>query len=148
MARDSNGLRFLPQQLLDYGELQWAQDEQDERRRLARLAQTMEAGWFGEYRGPTPDFGWEIYDGGAGELSLRTLDASGVPLQRDPSRPAPENDTVTLGVDPIGQVLEQGLKHSTISMSPSVCRTTSPTMMVSGGWPRRTPPVLPRTFSR
>lgn len=111
MARDSNGLRFLPQQLLDYGELQWAQDEQDERRRLARLAQTMEAGWFGEYRGPTPDFGWEIYDGGAGELSLRTLDASGVPLQRDPSRPAPENDTVTLGVDPIGQVLEQPIGY-------------------------------------
>lgn len=107
MARDSNGLRFLPQQLLDYGELQWAQDEQDERRRIARLARTIEAGWFGEYRGPTPDFGWEIHDGGSGELALRTLDASSVPLQLDPSRPTPENDTVSLGMDPSGHVLEQ-----------------------------------------
>jgi len=105
MPGNSPGLRYLNDLRLGYEELAWLQDDYDLHARLHRMASAYEPGWVGGSwlaNGAT-GLGWNIVDGGTGNLAVDSIDGGdeGLALFRRRNN----TDAPALGVDPDGQLL-------------------------------------------
>jgi hypothetical protein len=98
----SNGLRYLSKALLGFDELEWQEDEHNERAAWFRSQGAHEAGWLIERVGAALNGGWDIKST-SGVLSVRTT-ISSVPELVDQCRP--NTSRPFLGVDRDGNVLE------------------------------------------
>ncbi len=79
--RDSNGLKYKSQLKLGVDELQWLQDEADERRRMLVLGAADQLGWFGGYwpHGQAA-FGWQVNDPATNGVLRLQLPVGGAPF--------------------------------------------------------------------
>lgn len=99
----SNGLRHLSKMLLGFDELQWSQDERNERQDWARLAGAHECGWLIESVGTALNAGWDIRNPTGGQLMIRTTISGATELV---DRTRASSVRPYLGVDRDGHVLE------------------------------------------
>ena len=101
---DTNGNRTLDQQLIGYDVLEWTQAERLQRIARARIGLAHECGWLGEWVGPHPNLGWEVFAAGGNVLGTRSEDG-GVP---DDPFPIDRTRSIVpfVGVDPAGNVIE------------------------------------------
>lgn len=79
--RDTNGLKYKRNLKLGMDELQWMQDEADERRRMAVLGMAAEPGWYGAFwpHGQAA-LGWTITDPATNGILRLQLSSAGNPF--------------------------------------------------------------------
>lgn len=109
--RDSNGLKYKPTEKIGMDELQWLQDEADERRRTTLLGQAAEPGWLASYWPHGQDsLGWNVTDPGANGTPRLQLSSGGSPF--GPNRRRAPNARF-VGVSPNGRMVELDLEDGT-----------------------------------
>jgi hypothetical protein len=79
--RDTNGLKYKNQLKLGMDELQWLQDEADERRRMLLLGAADQLGWFGAWwPHGQGSLGWQVNDPGDNGILRLQLPVGGAPF--------------------------------------------------------------------